>query len=208
MPLLSVILPTFNSELYVAQAISSVLRQTFCDFELIIVDDHSTDLTPKIIGSFTDDRIQILRHDRNDGLVKSLNDGVALASGEYIARMDHDDIADPRRFETQIDYLKQHPDVGVLGTGIQIMNGQGELGLAYEFPLAHSQIEWAMAFFCPIAHPTVIMRAAIFNEVGGYSQEASYAEDYDLWERLIRLTKFANIPGQFLHLRKHEQNMT
>ena len=120
MPKISVIMPAYNAEQYISEAIESILGQTFADFEFIIIDDGSSDSTSGIIASYKDSRIRYFRNEKNLGIVGALNRGLALAAGEYIARMDADDISLPERFQTQCAYMEKHPDVGVCGTAIKV----------------------------------------------------------------------------------------
>jgi hypothetical protein len=208
MPKISVILPIYNAQAFIADAVNSVLTQSVQDFELILIDDASSDHTSEILTGMLDPRIRVIRHDANRGLVTSLNEGLRLASGNFIARMDHDDIALPDRFACQLAFLEQHRSIGVVGTGYRLIDGVGALGLSYRPPVTHEEISWAMSFLCPLAHPTVMARRDLLIAHGGYNESAAYAEDYDLWERLSRQVKFANLPEPLLLLRKHEGNMT
>ncbi|MBF9046476.1 glycosyltransferase [Rhodobacterales bacterium LSUCC0031] len=208
MPKISVILPIYNAQSFIADAVKSVLTQSEKDFELILIDDASSDDTPRILARMTDPRVNIVRHEENLGLVASLNEGLHLSRGRFIARMDHDDIAMPDRFAQQLAFLEVNHSVGVVGTGYQLINGEGKLGPRYRPPVTHEEISWAMSFVCPLAHPTVVARRELLIACGGYSDAAAYAEDYDLWERLSRKVKFANLPDPLLLLRKHKENMT
>ena len=208
MPKISVILPIYNAQAFIADAVKSVLTQSVQDFELILIDDASSDRTPGILDGMTDSRIHIVRHDENRGLVASLNEGLRLSSGKYIARMDHDDIALPDRFARQLAFLEQHSSIGVVGTGYRLIDGVGALGPSYRPPVTHEEISWAMSFLCPLAHPTVMAHRDLLLANGGYNESAAYAEDYDLWERLSRQVNFANLPEPLLLLRKHANNMT
>jgi glycosyltransferase involved in cell wall biosynthesis len=208
MPRVTVLLPVFNGARYLKGALGSVIAQSYKDFELLVIDDGSTDQTPAIVTSFHDMRIKYLRHNKNEGLIASLNEGIALSEGEYIARMDADDICDPRRLSLQTEFLDHNPDVGVVGTAVRLMDDNGRPGLAYVFPEEHEAILWAMAFLCPIAHPSVMMRRGLVSESGGYSRAVLHAEDYDLWERLSTKTRMANLPLKLLNLRKHEASVT
>jgi cellulose synthase/poly-beta-1,6-N-acetylglucosamine synthase-like glycosyltransferase len=208
MPKISVILPIYNAQVFIADAVKSVLTQSVQDFELILIDDASSDRTPEILAGMADPRIHVVRHDENRGLVASLNEGLRLSCGKYVARMDHDDIAMPDRFARQLSFLELNHSIGVVGTGYRLIDGEGTLGPSYRPPVTHEEISWAMSFLCPLAHPTVIARRELLIAQGGYSDSASYAEDYDLWERLSRQVKFANLPEPLLLLRKHGNNMT
>ena len=208
MPRISVILPIYNSISFIANAVESILAQTYQDFELILIDDCSTDGTIEILNKFVDTRILLVKNTSNLGLVGSLNKGLTIASGEYIARMDHDDIAMPSRFDRQIKFLDKYPEISILGTGYRLLDARGKLGIAYIPPESHDEVEWALSFMCPLAHPTVMMRRNVVELAGGYLESASYAEDYDLWERLSHHSRFANITDPLLLLRKHPRNMS
>lgn len=208
MPKISVILPVYNAEAFIADAVNSILTQSVQDFELILIDDASSDRTSELLAGMSDPRIRLVRHDTNRGLVASLNEGLLLARGNFIARMDHDDIALPDRFARQLAFLERHHSIGVIGTGYRLIDSEGALGLSYSPPVTHEEISWAMSFLCPLAHPTVMARRELLIAHGGYSESAAYAEDYDLWERLSRQAKFANLSEPLLLLRKHEGNMT
>jgi hypothetical protein len=208
MPKISVILPIYNAQAFIAEAVNSVLTQSVQDFELILIDDASSDRTPEILAGMLDPRIRVIHHDANRGLVTSLNEGLRSASGNFIARMDHDDISLPDRFARQLAFLEQHSSIGVVGTGYRLIDGTGSLGPGYRPPVTHEEISWAMSFLCPLAHPTVMARRELLTDNGGYNEYAAYAEDYDLWERLSREVQFANLPEPLLLLRKHGRNMT
>lgn len=205
---ISIILPVFNSKKYIFDAVNSILNQTYRDFELIIIDDESTDGSYEILTSITDSRIHLVRNEKNIGLVDSLNLGLNLAKGVYIARMDHDDISLPNRLEKQINFLSSNSNISVLGTGYQLIDQRGRCANVYQQPKSHEEIAWAMPFLCPIAHPTVMFRSSIIRNELAYLKSASYAEDYELWERLSHRYNFANLPEPLLLLRKHERNMT
>ncbi|QWD91101.1 glycosyltransferase [Polynucleobacter sp. MWH-Braz-FAM2G] len=206
--MISVILPVFNSVKYILASVNSILNQSFSDFELIIIDDGSTDGSYEILTSISDPRIRLVRNEKNIGLVDSLNLGLQLAKGVYIARMDHDDISLPLRLEKQFRFLSSNSNIGVLGTGYQLIDQLGRRGHVYQQPSSHEEIAWAMSFLCPIAHPTVMFRSSIIWNEPAYLKLASYAEDYELWERLSLKYNFANLPEPLLLLRKHERNMT
>lgn len=208
MPKISVILPIYNAEDFITDSINSILNQSFRDFELILIDDASSDRTPQLLTRISDPRIRRVRHDENRGLIASLNEGLQFARGSFIARMDHDDIALPDRFSQQLNFLELHQSIGVIGTGYRLIDSAGLVGLTYRPPKTHEEINWAMSFLCPLAHPTVMVRREILISNGGYSESAAFAEDYDLWERLSYKVKFANLPEPLMLLRKHGRNMT
>lgn len=194
----------YNGELYLQDAVQSILDQTFPDFEFIIVDDGSTDNTSKVLDMYQEPRVVRLKNARNVGLVESLNRGLARARGEFVARMDADDISHLRRFEKQIDYLHEHPEVGVMGTWMEQIDASGKHLPEFHAPLCHEMIVWTMLFECSIAHGTVMMRRALLVDAGGYDPEFLHAEDTEVWSRLIQTTRFANLAEPLLIRRWHE----
>lgn len=207
LPLVSVIMPVFNAQKYVASAIRSILNQKYKNFELIIIDDHSIDGSLQILNKFKDHRIRVIKNKQNVGVTKSLNKGFKLANGEFIARMDADDISLPTRLERQITFIQRHPDVGVIGTNIEIINESGKLLLNKKTNFQEN-VYSALAFSNPILHPTVFMRKNIIKKYGGYDETLNGAEDYDLWLRLSRYTKVVNLPEVLLHYRLHIQGVS
>lgn len=199
-PLVTIIMPIYNEEKYVHYAIDSILTQTFSDFELILVDDGSTDNTRSFLTDYArrDARVVLVENDHNRGLVYSLNRGLALASGKYIARMDANDISLPDRLALQVGYLEQHAEVGVLGTNIVFIDGDGRV--LYQGrpkdprPVSPSVIRWMLLWRCPIYHTTVMMRRAVLEETGfAYDPDFRHAEDRELWTRLIKHTVIASL---------------
>lgn len=206
-PQLSVILPIHNGGKYLRDAIQSVMQQTFQDFELIAIDDGSTDNTLQILQEFKDPRVRIFSQE-NSGLVTTLQRGMRLACAPLIARMDHDDKCMPNRFALQVQFLQEHPEVGVCG-GAVILESNGRQRVA-RFPETDTGIRWLFCFTSSIVHPAVIFRKTVIEQVNGYrqSEESNLTEDYDLWVRLTPITKFANLHQPVLMLRKHGKNIT
>ncbi len=211
MPKVSVILPVYNGEDFLKEAIESILSQTFTDFEFIIIDDGSTDGTSAILKDYQkiDNRIIVHQYDHR-GLIQTLNEGCRLAHGDYIARMDADDISMPERLEKQVNYLEKNPDIGVLGCGVKIIDSRGKEIKIIRFPKEHGVLKWRLCFYNALtfAHPAVIMRRTLIEEVGGYNSEAIHSEDYELWRQLSKLTRFSNLQEVLFCLRKHESNIT
>jgi glycosyltransferase involved in cell wall biosynthesis len=214
MPKVTVLMPVYNGEKYLRQAIDSILSQTFSDFEFIIIDDGSTDKSLEIIISYQDSRICIMQNGTNQGLVSSLNKGLNLAKGKYIARMDCDDISLPERLAQQVNFLEQNTLVSVLGTAAQIIDSNNHLDTIINFPETNFLIQWNLCFSSPLVHPSIMMRNDICKRVNYYTSDVIYGrekysgEDYDLWRRLSKITQLANLPNVLLHLRKHESNLT
>jgi glycosyltransferase involved in cell wall biosynthesis len=195
MPLISVILSVYNGEKYLAPALESILAQTLHDFEFITIDDGSTDGTPRILEQYSqrDARIKVVTNQPNRGVVASLNLGLQLANSPYIARMDADDLCAPNRFEKQLAFLEQHPEVGLLGTQHTMTDAAGRFLYRTHFPLSPGEIGWTLHFVCCMSHPTIIVRQGIIQQAGGYHAEAIHGEDHDLWIRIARITRIANL---------------
>ena len=208
-PLVTVLMSVYNGEKYLCESIDSILNQTFRDYEFLIINDGSTDGTLEILHNYSqqDKRIR-LHHQTNQGLIAALNKGLELARGKFIARMDHDDVSLPERLAIQLDFLKDHPAVGVLGSGARFMDSSGITSDAVQFPIQHNVLRWCLCFLSPIVHPSVMMRRKIVERVGGYSTDMVHAEDYDLWRRLSCVTRLSNLQDVLLQLRKHETNVS
>ena len=204
-PVISVLMAIYNGERFAKEAIESILDQTFTDFELILIDDCSTDNTLQIMKQYDDPRIVIIENERNLGLAKSLNRGLDVARGKYIARMDADDISIPDRFSKQIDFLEKHFDIDVCGSWIKSIdiNGNSIIFGESKFPLSSNMINCYLLFDNPIAHPTVMFRKRIFQKIDKFNPEFIVAQDYDLWTRTIEHFKISNIPEFLLNYRRH-----
>ena len=207
-PRASVVMSVYNGEPYLRAAVDSILAQTYTDYEFIIIDDASTDATAAILDGFDDLRIVRSRNEENIGLTRSLNKGLVIARGEYIARMDADDISLPERLAKQVDFLDTHPEIGVLGTAVRVIDGSGNLSHIWRLPAKHALIKWRLCFSDSIAHPTVMMRREALEQVRGYDTGFMSAQDYDLWRRLSRVTHLANLQEALLLLRRHETCVT
>lgn len=193
-PRVSVVMSVYNGERRVREAVESVLAQTFTDFELILINDGSTDGTWPILRSFTDPRVILIDHDDNAGLAARLKEGVERARGELIARMDADDISLPGRFAKQVAFLDAHPEVGVLGTAMQQTDDARRPLTIIVPPANHAMIAWTMLFESAIMHATVMMRRAAVLQAGNYDPQYIHVEDTELWNRMASITKFANLP--------------
>ncbi len=210
-PVISVLMSVYNSEKYLSEAIESILHQTFADFEFIIIDDASTDRSLEIIQEHAavDDRIIVVENDDNLGLTRNLNKGIHLARGEYIARMDADDISLPERFEKQFAYMCENQDVWVLGGQTQRIDAFGE-------PTARSWIYeqkyylWTALIKIPgVAHPTALMRKDKIMAIGGYPEEFKCSQDQALWSKLFDYGfPIRNIPDIVLKYRTHDENIS
>jgi glycosyltransferase involved in cell wall biosynthesis len=208
-PEVSVVMSVYNGERYLQEAVRSILDQSFTDFEFIIVNDGSTDHTVSILTSFDDNRIRLVHNPENLGLTISLNRGIALAQGEFIARMDADDISLPPRLETQIRYLRSHPDVGVVGTGKQEIDQDGcYLGKVWIPPTSSGYMGWRLIWGNPIVHSSVMIRKGCLVSVGLYDIGKRTAQDYDLWIRLSAITRISNMKQVLILYRRHPESIT
>lgn len=197
-PKVSVVLSVYNGEKYLCEAIGSILNQSFADFELIIVDDGSTDLTPEIIRSYKDPRIRVLRHE-NQGLAYSLNRGIMASRGQYIARMDDDDVSLPARLERQVAFLEQHPACGIVGTWAMNMTEEGEDLYVSEMPESDSDARRMLVYQSPFYHGSVMFRRSLFEAAGPYPEELGlFFEDWVLFRRFAEKSGLANL-GEVLY---------
>ena len=193
-PMISVLLPVFNSERYLRASIESVLNQTFGDFEIIAIDNGSTDGTAPILDGLTDPRVRVI-HQPNTGLAGTLNRGIELARGRYIARQDADDLSRPTRFEQQVAFMESHPDCALLGTRAAIWMGDQPSGRAHDHPVEDAALRFELLFNNPFVHSSVMLRKSAVEAAGGYSTDARRQppEDYELWSRLARRHAVANL---------------
>ena len=207
-PRVSVVMAVYNAERYLEEAVRSILRQTYDDFEFIIIDDGSTDRSPAMLKSFADEDRRLRVHRQpNSGLIASLNKAFGLARGTYVARMDADDISLPRRFEKQVQYLDAHKEIGVLGTWIQDIGADGGPGPIWPLPTSPATIRWFLMFGNCLAHPSAMMRRELIQSLG-YRAAAVHVEDYDLWIRASSVTGVANIPEVQLKYRVLSQSVS
>lgn len=209
LPSISIVMPVFNAERYLSQALESLLGQTYGDFELIVIDDGSTDTGGKVIEKYRalDARI-VVRRQENLGVTEALNRGLAMARGEYLARMDADDIALPNRFARQIEFMRDHPQVGLLATRCRLLHSDGTLSDQRDLATSDLEIRWASLFQNPLAHPTVMMRRRILEQHDlRYSFDWPAIEDYDLWTRLLPLTQAATLDEPLLLYRVHPESV-
>lgn len=207
MPKISVIMPVYNAAPFLKESIESILNQTYKDFEFLIFNDGSTDNSMEIIESFKDPRIKFFNSSKNYGLIKHLNEGIKLANGEYIARMDADDISRPRRFEKQVEFLDQNKEYGICGGNLMIIKPSGKK-YYWLYPKEDEEIRVRQFFNVGFAHPTVMIRKILFEKTELYNQDYYSAEDYDLWFRLLKISKGYNINEVTLKYRIHNQQVS
>ncbi|MBS1650685.1 MAG: glycosyltransferase [Bacteroidetes bacterium] len=205
-PLVSVIMPVYNAELFLKRAIDSMLMQTYSTFEFIIIDDGSTDNSNTIIKNYSDKQIKLIENKENKGLIYSLNIGINEAKGKYIARMDADDISYPKRIEKQVNFLETHPTIGVLGTFI---NDTIKYKIYKNKQLTSNDLKARLIFDNAFYHPTVMFRASALKENKIlYDQNYKHAEDYNLWIKLMSVTDFAILQEPLLYYENHSHQVS
>lgn len=206
MPEVSVLMPVYNVQQYVAEAIESILNQTFSDFELIILDDCSVDNTTEIVKSYSDPRIIYHRNNINIGLAENLNIGLKIASGTLIARMDGDDISLPTRLQVQVDFLENNPDIDLCSCGMILFGPENKTWIRDRDP---EQVKISMMFYSAILHASSVFRKKSFEKHNlVYNPDAFPAEDYDLWSRAVFHCKLLNIPDVLYQYRIHDKQVT
>lgn len=209
-PAISVVMPAFNADRYLEEAVDSILAQTFTDFELVVVDDGSTDRTREILEGYArrDARLVVVSA-VGKGFVDALTTGVATARAAWIARMDGDDRSTPDRLQRQWDFLQATPEVGLLGSTVQVIDSLGQRLHMIRYPLADPVIRLTLRHAPAFAHGAVIMRRDDLAAVGGYSAGAHPADDYDLWCRLVAHgVRAANIDQPLYEYRLNEQGIS
>lgn len=211
MPKVSVVMASYNRIDYIKESIESILSQTFKDFEFIIIDDCSTDGTCELIEKYAqeDSRIKLIKNKTNKGLIYNLRLGIKLAQGDFIARMDDDDISYPNRFEKQVQFLEEQKEIVVCGTYIELI-GEVENSQNWIKHYKSDEIELLMNFFNPMCHPSVMIRKSFLvqNNIN-FSYKALHAEEYDLWKQIIfKKGKIANIPEVLLKYRIHPKRIS
>lgn len=208
---LTVLMPVYNGARYLDRSISSILEQSYRGFRFLIIDDASSDATPDILKRYeaVDSRVEVVRNHRNMGLTKSLNKGLSLCEGEFVARMDCDDVSLSERFERQVDFLKQNPEVAMVGVAWKEMSSTLETTLrVMRPPTQYSRIKKDILGHNLFCHSAVMMRLGHILKIGGYSERDLYSQDYELWLRLIARYPVTNI-GEIHHLRRiHQENIS
>ena len=205
-PLVSVLLTVYNRE-SVINTIDSILKQTYSNFEFIIVDNCSTDNTCKVINKIQDNRIKLYINDKNYGQTYSLKRGITLCSGEYIARIDADDIALPTRLEKQVDFLEKNTDYGFCGSWLQYITNNNELTFKMCMPITDIGLRHLQRITCGMFHPTVMMRRSVLVENNiTYDDDIKISEDYELWRKLLLSSKGLNLPEVLLYYRRGEND--
>ena len=204
-PIITVLMPVYNCELYVEEAVESILNQSFTDFEFLILDDASTDQTVSIIKKLDDPRIHLIEKPINTGYTNSLNYGLQLAKGKYVARMDGDDISLPERFAKQVAYMEANQDAVLCGTSYKIIGNDKRIVI----PERHDAIKLTLLKTNCIAHPSVMIRKKVLDEfLIVYDISKEPAEDYDMWVRLLLIGKLHNLQDILLEYRIHNAQVS
>lgn len=209
-PRVSVLMPAYNVQQYIGEAIESILNQTYSNIELIVVNDASTDNTWDVVREYAknDKRMVIHRNKKNLKLSKTLNKCIMLATGEYLARMDADDISLPQRIGSQVAFLEIHHDVGVVGATIEIIDHQGNPIGKREYHTSDQEIRAHIFKYSPFAHPVIMMRKYTLITAGLYNDYYNPAEDYELYFRMGAISKFGNLKETGLKYRVVAKSMT
>lgn len=208
-PLVSVVMVACNVERFLAEAVESVLGQTFSNFEFIVVDYGSTDASKDIVTGYAAQDTRVRMHPiPHCGLGEARNAACSLARGRYIAIMDADDAALPERLQLEVEFMESHPRVGLLGAAVQWINAAGQPLYIGRVPTEDRQLRTAMAFHCPFWQPTVLLRKEAFVRSGGYRDAFAPAEDYDLWLRVTEEYECANLGEVVLKYRIHPQQVS
>ncbi len=207
-PGVSVVIPVYNSERHVGEAIESILAQTFTDFELILIDDGSTDRSHEVMRSYRDPRIRLVRNDSNLGIPKTRNEGVFLAEGDYLAFLDHDDYAYPRRLEKQVAFLERRPDCAAVGSwAVWVYENGRPSAKVKKRPVSPDDISSLLLFRSGVQNSSSVMRTSVLRDLR-YREEDDVIEDHELWVRMAARHRLANLPEILVRHRKHAGQAT
>jgi hypothetical protein len=208
-PTVSVVLSVRNGGKDLPQALNTILKQSFADFELIAINNGSTDGTREFLDQIGDARVRVY-HQEDKGLAAALNRGISLAKGRYIARQDHDDLADPSRLGKQVAFLDAHPDHGLVGTRAEIWLGDKPTGRFHDHPTGNEILQFDLLFNNPFVHSSVMIRKSALDQVGGYTTDPARQppEDYELWSRIARHSRVANLPERLTVYREVASSMS
>jgi len=207
-PLVTVLMPVYNGEAYLSEAIESILLQSYTNFEFLILNDGSSDRSEEIIQSYTDSRIRLINNATNMQLIATLNRGLDLAQGKYIVRMDADDISLPQRIERQVEWLEKNPEYGLVGSWFEDFNGTDTIRtIKYSSDDTHIRIRHL--YQTHIAHPTAVLRKSVIDEHNlRFNPEFVHGEDYAFWVQMSAYCKLSNYPEMLVRKRDHPRNIS
>jgi glycosyltransferase involved in cell wall biosynthesis len=206
MPRVSVVVATYNAAEFIGETIRGILKQTHSDFELIVVDDASSDHTVDRISAFGDERIRLIRNPRNVGVANARNIGMDAATGDYLATNDHDDVSLPERLERQVAFLGRHPDVLMVGTGIYTLRGRRRTADPMP-PASHHVLRWCLMTHSPVCHSTMCLRLSDVRRAGlRYDPACDFGDDFDLYHRLAASGRLATLQERLVEYRLHGGN--
>jgi cellulose synthase/poly-beta-1,6-N-acetylglucosamine synthase-like glycosyltransferase len=208
-PLVSVVLSVRNGAADLPRAVESILAQTFSDFELIAINNGSTDETAAVLDDLADPRVRVMHQD-GVAFAAALNRGIALAHGRYIARQDHDDWAIPTRMEKQVAFLEANPDYAMVGTRAEIWAGNRKTNRTHDHPTTNQALQFELLFDNPFVHSSMMIRRSALEAVGLYTTDPTRQppEDYELWSRIARCYKVANLPDRLTVYREVPNSMS
>lgn len=208
-PRVTVLLCAYNAAPFLKPAVESILAQTWRDFEVLIIDDASTDETPQILASYNDPRIRLLRNEQNLGLTPSLNRGLREARGEWIARQDADDLSASDRLERQLAFLDANPSVALVGSQMRAINAAGRQQGVRDVPLSSESVHWSLLLANPIIHTAATFRRDIFrDDLSGYDERFTSCQDYELWARAAGKHRLCSLPERLVSYRMHAASIS
>lgn len=203
-----VIVPMYNAAAFLKATVSSILAQSYKDFELLLIDDCSTDNTLQIAHSFPDPRIRVIKNEINQGAGATRNRGIECALSDYMAFCDADDIMLPDRLEKQFNFMEQHPDIDICGSFVKLINEKGDVIGKYTFPTRHEEIAVAMFLRCAFQQSTAFIRCHSFRQSELRYKENHYAEDFDLWANAVKKLKFHILPQFLMYYKISESQLS
>lgn len=209
-PLVSVIIPCHNAEKFAEISITSIINQSYQNLEIILIDDCSSDSTLRVLNCLaqSDARVYVVKNQSNLKIAGTLNKGLQLATGKYIARMDADDISYQERIKKQVDFLERNADVGMCGSAITLIDDLGNINGKIEYPSDTETIKAELLFGCPFIHPSVMIRKSVFESLEPYMENIIVGQDYELWLRIANKFKVSNIAEPLLYYRWHGNNIS
>ena len=205
---LTILLPVYNGQQYLNQCIDSILCQAYDDYELLIIDDCSIDNSKDIINNYNDNRITFIENEHNIGLTSTLNKGIQQAKGNYIGRIDQDDLSMENRIIEQMNYLSNNPDVKLIGSWCEIIDENDNKIKSIKNPINRKKILEAFVSYNPFLHSSVIFEKTTVSKLGGYSSSFVHAQDFDLWYKISSKNNVHNIPIELVKIRWHSQRAT